>query len=269
MKKLKAMVSSQKNFLKLAVSPCPNDIYTYGPWIQKWTEGPEIQWQIFDLDSLLTNLKTLQFDIIKSSSYAALAYLHHYEIAPLGASFANPFGPKLVTKSNFSNQLNTPQTRIVVPSFESTSFAICKMFFPLASYQEASFRDIPSLVQNGMAEAGCLINESKWNLKKWNLVEREDLGLLWQTRFTFPLPLGCLLVKASLPEELKKSIYLAIQKSLLFSQMVPEKIDPLVAFMSADKNLQSNTQHIQNYVRNQSDLPTKVLFQKFQEALSS
>ena len=64
-------MNRHKNKLSLAISPCPNDTFIFGPWINQMISAPqhhEVEAQYYDIEELNIMAPSGQFDLIKVSA---------------------------------------------------------------------------------------------------------------------------------------------------------------------------------------------------------
>ena len=63
------------------------------------------------------------------------------------------------------------------------------------------FSEIAAAVERGDVDAGVLIHEGRFVYERRNLELVADLGKLWESETNLPLPLGAIIVKRELGEE--------------------------------------------------------------------
>ena len=68
------------------------------------------------------------------------------------------------------------------------------------------FSEIENAVLNGSVDAGLIIHESRFPYQAKGLKLLADMGDYWENTYHFPLPLGCIVIRRSLPEVLKLEV---------------------------------------------------------------
>jgi len=76
------------------------------------------------------------------------------------------------------------------------------------------FSEVLPLLARGEADYGVCIHEGRFTYQRYGLERVEDLGATWEQRTRAPLPLGGILARASLGDELLASLTRAIRASL-------------------------------------------------------
>ena len=97
------------------------------------------------------------------------------------------------------------------------------------------FSRIAEAVERGEADAGVLIHEGRFVYERRNLELVADLGKLWENETNLPLPLGAIIVKREIAENiiskfdnlLSKSVCFALENPLLSRDFVKEHAQEL------------------------------------------
>jgi len=202
--------------IKVAISPCPNDTYIFGHWINDPTgcDSPlntEVSYQ--DIQVLNQLALNAEFDVIKISAAQISNVLHEYQILDVGAAMGIDCGPLLVTRQNHPH-IPQPNWKIAIPGHQTTAKYLLEFAYPdLHQLEENIFHEIENAVLQGKYDAGVIIHESRFTYELKGLICISDLGKHWFRTTGLPIPLGVIAIKRNLPIEIK----LAIQKSILSS----------------------------------------------------
>lgn len=79
------------------------------------------------------------------------------------------------------------------------------------------FSEIAPAVARGEYDAGVLIHEGRFVYRKLGLELVADLGELWESRTGLPLPLGAIVARRTLPEELRCEIERLLRTSIEYA----------------------------------------------------
>jgi 1,4-dihydroxy-6-naphthoate synthase len=109
-------------------------------------------------------------------------------------------------------------------------------YFPdVEEVEQRLFSEIAEAVERGEADAGVLIHEGRFVYERRNLELVADLGKLWESETSLPLPLGAIVAKRELGEEmiskfeklLAESVRYAFEHPLLSRDFVKEHAQEL------------------------------------------
>ena len=267
--------------LSLGFSPCPNDCFIFDALIHNKidTEGLEFDVVMEDVEAL--NQKAFQgkLDITKLS-YHAYAYLTEgYQLLNAGSALGNNCGPLLITNANpntILSELRTPNSglSIAIPGKYTTANFLLSLAFPEAKNKaEMLFSDIESAVVEGRVDAGLIIHENRFTYEQKGLKKVIDLVEYWETLTQMPIPLGGIVIKRNLPDELKNKVNRAIRKSVEYAFANPKSSLVFVKEHAQAMSEEVMYKHINLYVNNYSiDLgdsgreAVQLLFDKAQQA---
>lgn len=239
--------------LTVAISPCPNDTFIFGAWILGHAPAPAGRDSRFfwhDVQELNQGAFNDAWDVIKVSAATALRLRDTHVILPCGGAFGLEHGPKLVTRADFTG---TPRT-IAVPGLDTTAMRVLSAALPHAfTPVPMIFHAIVDAVRNGQVDAGLLIHETALVHDRYGLILHTDLGRWW-TEHTqgLPLPLGCILARESLGEDVHAAIANTIRASILHARRVPADVMPLIAALARELDAATLEQHIEAYVNDYS-----------------
>jgi 1,4-dihydroxy-6-naphthoate synthase len=110
------------------------------------------------------------------------------------------------------------------------------------------FSEIEEAVLSGKCDAGLIIHENRFTYAQKGLLKIADLGELWEIETGQPIPLGCIAVKRSLPEEVKQQIASEIRQSVEFAFKNPDSSAEYVQDHAQELSREVQQQHIALYV---------------------
>jgi 1,4-dihydroxy-6-naphthoate synthase len=240
--------------LKLAISPCPNDTFIFGAWINHLIDNNGIQFPDTDyLDIQDLNEKALKFeyDIIKISAALIPEIISNYEILACGGAFTEHEGPLLITKKRIpSDEFN--DCKIVLPGKNTTAAFLFKYLFPKAgNISYLLFSEIEQAVLDEEFDAGVIIHESRFTYAQKGLSLLFDLGHEWNIRTGQPVPLGVIALKRELLNQ-KALIETQIRKSIAFARTHPDQLFPYIQSKSVEMDSDTIEKHISLYVNDYS-----------------
>lgn len=242
--------------LSVAISPCPNDVVIFGPWLlgRVGLPGHRIACAFEDVETLNEAAIAGAYDVVKISAAVAARIADTYTILPSGAAFGFGAGPKLVMRQNVHDR---PKT-VAVPGLRTTAATLLRAALtadspelpaPNVPFVPVRYdRIIPALAA-GRADAGLLIHESALAANEHGLRIVLDLGRWWQDRVPdTPIPLGVIAARTSLGRETVTAIGETIRRSLLATRAEPKLTSPLARLFAREKDPAVIEAHIRAYV---------------------
>ena len=178
--------------MKFAITPCPNDTFSYFAMIDgKVESGAEFVFG--DIEALNLAARRGEYPITKMSFAAFLENSDKYELLDAGAALGIGTGPVLVGKKGAKFSLGKP---VAVPGLNTTA-ALLLRFFCMADIdmRPMYFRDIAKAVAQTDIDFGVLIHEGRFVYAQQGLELFEDLGDFWTKSTSLPVPLGCICVR--------------------------------------------------------------------------
>ncbi|MGB5025747.1 MAG: 1,4-dihydroxy-6-naphthoate synthase [Saprospiraceae bacterium] len=239
------------NRIKLAISPCPNDTYIFGAWINNLLGNPkelEISCDYMDIQELNEKALTGAYDVIKFSAAILPKIIDRYWISETGAAAGFDTGPLLVATRDFDLKELTNK-RIVLPGKDTTAALLFRNLFP--EVNELSFKVFSEIEQSvllGTHDAGVIIHESRFNYKEKGLIELADLGKLWVEKTGYPIPLGLIGIRKSLGMEKASALQQTIRKSLEFAHLNEQLLMPYIQQHASEMSPDVIQKHIRLYV---------------------
>ena len=238
--------------LKIGFSPCPNDCFIFDAMIHGKidTEGLKFEPVMQDVEAL--NQKAFKEELaVTKLSYHAYAYLtKEYQLLNSGSALGNNCGPLLVASSKFKVQSST---KIAIPGKYTTANFLLSLAFPEAQNKtEMLFSDIEDAVLSGKVDAGLIIHENRFTYEQKGLKKIIDLGEYWETLAKTPIPLGGIVIKRNLSEELKRKVDRIIKRSVEYAFANPGSSANFVKANAQEMSEEVMYKHIQLYVNKYS-----------------
>jgi 1,4-dihydroxy-6-naphthoate synthase len=245
------MIMSSK--LTLGFSPCPNDTFMFDAMVHGKidTEGLQFEVVLDDIETLNQKALRGELDITKISYAVYPQVMNEYQLLDAGSALGFGVGPIVVSRSTNSPLLGrgVGGEAIAVPGKHTTANFLFSIFFPESNNKvEMIFSEIEDAVLSGKVDAGVIIHENRFTYEKKGLKKICDLGELWEQETKQPIPLGGIVVKRNLPEEVKQKINRAMKKSVEFAFANPNSSFEFVKQNAQEMDEDVRKKHIALYV---------------------
>ena len=213
--------------MKFAISPCPNDTFSFYALIKKIIAS-DFEFVFDDIENLNLSAEKKEYPITKLSFAQYLNVQDDYELLDTGSALGIGTGPVLV-----GNVDNIDKSKpIAVPGLNTTASLLLKYYLGKDVILEPMyFRDVAERVASGEFQAGVLIHEGRFVFESQGLKLLADLGNHWTEKSGLAVPLGCICVRRDFLE-MKNQIEDLIRQSLKFAFDNPEATYPYVASMA-------------------------------------
>lgn len=241
--------------LTLGISPCPNDTFIFDAWIngRLGIDTPEVEARLEDIDTLNRLALKGALDIVKVSFFAYIKLRGHYQLLQTGGALGRGCGPVLVSRSAGLTQQDLAGTklRVAVPGELTTAHLLLRLYQPaIGSVQSMAFDQIMPAIVRGDYDAGVIIHEGRFTYHQYGLHMAVDLGAWWEQATGHPIPLGCIVARASLETGTVKKLELTIRASLLHAQRHPGDSHDYIRSHAQEMSREVIDRHIELYVNN-------------------
>lgn len=240
--------------LQLAFSPCPNDTFMFDAMIHGKvdTEGLEFEVALEDVETLNKRAIAGSSEISKLSFFAFSNVTENYQLLSSGSALGKGVGPLFISMKKFEDPEKEIRS-IAIPGKNTTAYFLFRTFFPqLTNVDEFVFSDIESAILEGKVDAGVIIHENRFTYEAKGLMKIADLGDLWEKKTNLPIPLGGIVVRRGLSEEIKKKIERVLRKSVEYAFANPESSFEYVKFHAQEMSPEVRKKHIDLYVNSYS-----------------
>jgi 1,4-dihydroxy-6-naphthoate synthase len=203
----------------LGFSPCPNDTFIFDAMVHGRidTEGLEFEYFLADVEELNRKAMAADVDITKISFHAYAYVTGSYLILDSGSALGHRNGPLLISK----HQLNVSELtskKIAIPGNYTTANLLLSIAWPEATNKTAYlFSDIEDALIRDEVDAGLIIHETRFTYEKRGLKKIADLGEYWENLTGLPIPLGTIVIKRSIPEDIALKINRILRRSLEYA----------------------------------------------------
>ena len=266
--------------LSLGFSPCPNDTFIFDALIHQKidTEGLSFDVVFDDVETLNQKAFRAELDITKLSFHAYAYLTEKYVLLNAGSALGFGVGPLLICEnenyistdslqnlrpptSNLRPQtsdlrpqtsdlrLQTSELRIGIPGKYTTANFLLSLAFPEAKNKiEMKFFEIESALLNHQIDMGVIIHENRFTYQEKGLKKIIDLGQFWEDLTQGPIPLGGIMVKRGLPENVKQKVNRIIKRSVQYAFDHPESGMDFICSLSQEMSKEVINKHIELYV---------------------
>jgi len=204
--------------ITLGFSPCPNDTFIFDALVNKKidTGGLDFKVEMEDVETLNRLAINRELDITKIS-YGVLPILKEYIVLDSGSALGTGVGPLLISKNKI--ELNEIKNcKVAIPGEHTTAHKLFNIAIPDTNNKVfLRYDEIEGFVLNNPGAAGVIIHENRFTYEKKGLVKLLDLGEYWQQQTGLPIPLGGIIAKKELDEDLLKKIDGLIKESIQYS----------------------------------------------------
>jgi 1,4-dihydroxy-6-naphthoate synthase len=205
--------------LTLGFSPCPNDTFIFDAMVHGRidTEGLEFDYFLTDVEELNKKALASEVDITKISYHAYAYAAPNYLILDAGSALGYRNGPLLISKKKLGIS-RLPHLRIAIPGKLTTANLLFSIAWPEAKNKtEYLFSSIEDAILNGEVDAGLIIHETRFTYYLKGLRKMADMGEYWESLTGLPIPLGAIVVKRDLPEEIALKVNRIVRRSLEYA----------------------------------------------------
>ncbi len=240
--------------LTIGFSPCPNDTFIFDALVHQKinTEGLEFEVYLGDVEDLNEKAFNTELDITKIS-YHAFGYLtSDYVLLDSGSALGKGCGPILICKPTTKHSpLNT--LKIAIPGKYTTANFLLSIAKPEAQNKsEMLFSDIENAVLENKVDAGLIIHENRFTYQDKGLEKIIDLGEYWEQTTGALIPLGGIIIKRNLPQEIIEKVNRLIRKSIEFAFDNPNEPLSYMKQHAQEMDEEVMKQHVELYVNKYS-----------------
>src|SRR4051794_18794757 len=248
--------------LTLAFSPCPNDCFIFDAMVHGRIdlEGLEFDVRLGDVEALNTAAFSGDVDITKLSFHAYAYCADHYVLLDSGSALGRNCGPLLISQRPVSiDEAAAGRLRIAIPGRYTTANFLLGYAFPLATDKtELLFSDIEPAVLDGRYDAGLIIHENRFTYESKGLKKIIDLGEYWESTTGAPIPLGGIVIRRVLPDDIKQRVNRVLRRSVDYAFAHRDASLPYVREHAQEMDESVMYKHIDLYVNDYSiDLGTE------------
>ena len=239
--------------LTLGFSPCPNDTFIFDALVNKKidTKGFEFAVKLEDVQTLNEWALIQKLDITKISYGVLPLVINHYALLESGGALGKGVGPLVITKEKI-NIDELDDKLVAIPGENTTAHMLFSLAFPNAKNKVFKvFNEIETSVLNKEVDAGVIIHENRFTYREKGLRKLVDLGDYWEMKTQLPIPLGGIVAKRILNQNVINEVDGLIQQSVEYAfRYNYDQLSDYVKRHSQEMSEQVMRQHIDLYVNN-------------------
>ncbi|QDT12375.1 menaquinone biosynthesis family protein [Planctomycetes bacterium K23_9] len=236
--------------IRLGISTCPNDTFTFHAILNGLidTRGLDFQIELLDIQELNDRLFADRFDVAKTSFHAALLLADRYVVLPSGSALGFGVGPLLLSAQPGSQPVDDSQLTLC-PGKHTTAALLFALFYPgTTRVEQTVFSEIMPQLKKRQADFGVCIHEGRFTWQDEGLGLVEDLGQRWEQTTDCPLPLGGLVASRQLSAETICNVQAVVRESLEYSLANPSGALPTMRKYAQEFDDDVLMQHVDLYV---------------------
>jgi 1,4-dihydroxy-6-naphthoate synthase len=207
--------------LTLGFSPCPNDCFMFDAIVNRRIdlEGLEFTARLADVEALNNSAFAGEADVTKLSCHAYAHCTGDYVLLDAGSALGRNCGPLLISKRAIASQeVASGGIRIAIPGRFTTANFLLGLAFPEARDKTPLlFSEIESALLDERFDAGLIIHENRFTYADKGLKKIIDLGEYWEGETGAPIPLGGIVIKRSLPDDVKQRVNRVLRRSVEYA----------------------------------------------------
>lgn len=249
--------------LTLGFSPCPNDTFIFDAMIHQKidTEGLSFEVSYEDVETL--NQKTFkeELDISKLSFHAYAYAIEKYVLLDAGSALGFGVGPLLICNNKEIADVALKgreeevisDLRVAIPGKYTTANFLLGLAFPkLQNRVLKVFSEIEPALLTNEVDLGLIIHENRFTYQNKGLIKVMDLGDFWEKETGCPIPLGGIVIKRNLSDEIKAKVNRILKRSVEYAFEHPTSGIEFIRKHAQEMSEEVMYKHIDLYVNKYS-----------------
>jgi 5,8-dihydroxy-2-naphthoate synthase len=207
--------------LSLGFSPCPNDCFMFDAIVNRRIdlEGLTFSVRMEDVEALNKAAFAGGVDVTKLSYHAYAYCADRYVLLDAGSALGRNCGPLLISKRPIpKEEVAAGGVTIAIPGRYTTANFLLGLAFPAARHRsELLFSEIEPALLADRFDAGLIIHENRFTYAAKGLRKIIDLGEFWEETTGAPIPLGGIVIRRSLPDDVKQRVNRVLRRSVEYA----------------------------------------------------
>lgn len=238
----------------LGFSPCPNDTFIFDALVNKKIDTGDFNFtvRLEDVETLNELVKKEALDFTKISYGVLPLVTKNYKVLNSGSALGKGVGPLLISKKPVDFK-EVEKYTIAIPGENTTAHLLFSLAFPEAKKKIFKrYDEIEKSVLSADQILGVIIHENRFTYMNKGLHKIVDLGNYWEEKTSLPIPLGGIVGKKNIDENILKKVDLMIRKSIEYSFSHYPFISDYIKKHSQEMEEEVMKKHIDLYVNNYS-----------------
>ena len=242
--------------LTLGASPCPNDCFIIDAIVHNRIDLEDLEFavRLADVEALNRSAFAGELDVTKLSYHAYAYCADRYVALDAGSALGRNCGPLVIsTRAITPDDVAKGDLTIAIPGKYTTANLLLRFAFPAAGRTtELVFSEIEGAVLDGRFDAGVIIHENRFTYAAKGLKKVIDLGEHWERVTGAPIPLGGIVVRRSLPDDIRQRVNRVMRRSVEYALAHRSASLPYVRAHAQEMSEEVMYQHIELYVNDYS-----------------
>ncbi|MEP6950344.1 MAG: 1,4-dihydroxy-6-naphthoate synthase [Ginsengibacter sp.] len=239
----------------LGFSPCPNDTFIFDALVNNKIDTGNLEFtvRLEDVETLNELALNNMLDFTKVSYGVLPLILENYKVLNSGSALGNGVGPLLISKRITSFE-QVDDCTIAIPGENTTAHLLFSQAFPNAKKKVFKrYDEIEKFVlESGDESLGVIIHENRFTYAQRGLHKVVDLGNFWEEKTGYPIPLGGIVGKKSIDENILMKVDALIKQSIEYAFKNYPLITEYVRMHSQEMEPEVMKKHIDLYVNTYS-----------------
>jgi 1,4-dihydroxy-6-naphthoate synthase len=234
----------------LGFSPCPNDTFIFDALVNKKIDTGDFQFtvRLEDVETLNELAKNNVLDFTKISYGVLPLVAGNYQVLNSGSALGKGVGPLLISKETVDFK-DVENYTIAIPGENTTAHLLFSLAFPNAKKKVFKrYDEIENAVLQSEEVLGVIIHENRFTYMNKGLYKIVDLGNYWEEKTSLPIPLGGIVGKKNIDENILKQVDSLIRKSIEYSFSHYPFISDYIKKHSQEMEEEVMKKHIDLYV---------------------
>ena len=243
--------------LELAISPCPNDTFTFHGLLTgavRIAGERDVSIVLADVEQLNAGLAAGRFDAAKASFAAALRLADECVVLTAGSALGFGVGPLLLAAPGRAQHLDArglipANARVLLPGEHTTAHLLYRLFHAgEGRVEQVPFSSILPALARGEADFGVCIHEGRFTWQSYGLELVQDVGQAWERHASSPLPLGGILARKRLGAVRLTALDSAVRASLDYARAHPDDAFRTMRVHAQEQGDEALWKHVELYV---------------------
>ena len=234
----------------LGFSPCPNDTFIFDALVNKKIDTGDFHFEarLEDVETLNELAKNQVLDFTKISYGVLPLVAGNYKVMNSGSALGKGVGPLLISQKHVDFD-DVEKYTIVIPGENTTAHLLFSLAFPNAKNKVFKrYDEIEKSVLESQKVLGVIIHENRFTYMKRGLYKIVDLGNFWEEKTALPIPLGGIIGRRNLDENILMKVDALIKDSMEYAFENYPLITDYVKEHSQEMEPEVMKKHIDLYV---------------------
>lgn len=203
----------------LGFSPCPNDTFIFDALVNKKIDIGDFNFNVRleDVETLNNLAREEVLDFTKISYGVLPLVIKNYIVMNSGSALGKGVGPLLISKKPV-DFTEVEKYAIAIPGENTTAHLLFSLAFPNAKNKVFKrYDEIEKSVLESEKVLGVIIHENRFTYMERGLHKIVDLGNFWEEKTSLPIPLGGIVGRRNIDENILMKVDALIKESMEYA----------------------------------------------------